>query len=529
MARIIPHLASPAHTPFPARTPSPTRRPSLPGIEDLRCGRTPSTHEARQSIEEHSKGLRLEQERIDAEQERIDAELNRLHAEQERINTEQERIDAELRRLHAELQRLSTQRQDVTRELEINQALLAPVHRLFPELLSEVFMHAIQNSRPCTKFAVRVLCSVCTTWRATARDTPSLWTSIDLEFTDRINDHILYLQLELSRQLSLKVLGWRLYPSRLAAEQRVVFDGLSDADASRVEEIEVAGDGDLLSLLRLRKLPTLQVATVEVLDYCAPNALGFLASAPVLRSLSMLIVYQCVDNDVISGFPVPTLPTFPCVTRLQLFIANDFPVSAFFPALSKLAPSLRDLKIIAGEVAGWDETKPAIPCEMPVLRTVELQHYSHILLTYITAPALKDVTLHGDGLHPGEQDPTESLLDLLSRSRPSLRSFSLDDAMQGSADTLLKCIDRMEGLQRLSMEDNEYYGMADSPRMVTVLKELVCDENRPPILPELRSLSVHFQRGHPRMHPDIAAPLSQVRLSRKVPRVCAGRVVVAME
>ncbi|TRM57835.1 hypothetical protein BD626DRAFT_513664 [Schizophyllum amplum] len=513
MADIIAYLASPA------------RPPSLRGIEDLRCGRTPSTYEARQSIEERSKQLRLEQERIDAEKERIDAEKERIDAEQERIDAEQERLNAELERLNgelerlngelerlsAELQRLLTQRQDIARELEINQALLAPVHRLFPELLSEVFMHAVQDSPIWTQFVVCVLCSVCTTWRAVARDTPSLWTSIDMDYILGMFDPMLHLQLELSRQL----------PLIRRSSRQTLFEELSDAHLSR--------RGRALARLRLRNLPTLRVAEVNIDDSCALGALGFLASAPALRDLCICMVYQCTDDEVLSGFPVPSMPKFPCLTRLLLAINNDFPVSAYFAAISQLAPSLRDLEMVANEVSDWEETKPTITCEMPVLRTVDLEHYTHKFLTYITAPALQDVTLHGDALHLGEEDPTESLLDLLSRSRPSLRSFCLNDPMKGSADALLKCLDRLEGLQRLSMEDNEY-GATKSPRMAAVLQRLICDENRPPIVPELRSLSVRCRGDDSScLRPDVAVPLSQVRLSRKEPRVCAGRAVVALE
>lgn len=471
------------------------RSPSLAGIEDLRRGYTPSTHEARKLIEENTKQLLSEQELIDAE-----------------------------------LERLSARRRDISRELEINQALLAPVRKLFPELLSEVFKHAVQGSSTWTRFSLCVLCGVCTTWRAAARDTPLLWTSIDLDYIIDMDDPILHLQVQLSAQLPLRVYRWRNSTAgRISPE--AFFDALSDTDASRVEEIEIEYSGDKLSKMRARNFSRLLVAEVSIVDSCASGALGFLASAPALRDLCIAVGYPCSNDEVLLGSPVPAVPIFQCVTRLTLGINNDLPVSAFVSVLSQLAPTLNDLIIVSNEVSNWEEAERAVTFEMPVLCTVELEAYTHKVLTYITAPVLHTVTLNGDDLCLAEEDPTESLFDLLSRSRPPLRSFTLRDPMQGSADTLLNCIERMAGLQRLCMEDNKYRATS-SPRMVAVLEQLICDDKKPPMLPELRSLSVQFEgryRVSSHGRADVVAPLSQVRLSRKEPRVCAGQAVVALE
>ncbi|TRM57148.1 hypothetical protein BD626DRAFT_439970 [Schizophyllum amplum] len=429
------------------------------------------------------------------------------------------------------MQRLSLRRQEVARELDINHALLAPVHRLFPELLSEVFIHALQDpfNVQKTDFAVRVLCGVCTTWRAAARATPLLWTSIDLSYITSLEDPLLRLQLQLSGQLPLTVTA-KVQDQAMQLLLVAFFDGMSDEDASRVVEITVEDDGVVLSQLRSRHLATLRVADVNIWDTCTQGELGFLTSAPTVHKLTIGVQYECEDDDAALAFPVPVIPDLPCLTHLILAIENEFPVSAFLPAISQLAPVLRVLKMSSFEVSAWEETKPTVTCEMHVLHTLELQHYTHRFLTFITAPVLHAVTLIGDDAQLGKEDPTESLLDLLTRSPcPPLRSFALHDPMQGSASGLLRCIELMEGLQRLSIEDNEQ-GVTSSPRLVAVLQRLVCDENTPPMLPELRSLSVQCRGDKsPCVRSDVAAPLSQVRLSRKDPRVCAGRAVAALE
>ncbi|KAL1658429.1 hypothetical protein GGF50DRAFT_120867 [Schizophyllum commune] len=163
---------------------------------------------------------------------------------------------------------------------------------------------------------------------------------------------------------------------------------------------------------------------------------------------------------------------------------------------------------------------------MPALRSVALHMYTHRLLAHITAPALDSVFLYSD-MHC-EGDPTESLLDLVRRSKPPIRSFELQDVMHRPSEALVYCLKQMDGLRHLILDD-VLWEAGEVPRTMAVLKRLVCDEDRRPILPKLRSLSVQFRTGpQTSLLSEIRALLSSVRRSRREACICAGQAVVPL-
>ncbi|TFK40354.1 hypothetical protein BDQ12DRAFT_680803 [Crucibulum laeve] len=64
------------------------------------------------------------------------------------------------------------------------QSLLAPIRRLPPELLSEIFLHCVQPCdqfvKPSPKEAPMLLGQICASWRTLALSTPRLWSSLEL-------------------------------------------------------------------------------------------------------------------------------------------------------------------------------------------------------------------------------------------------------------------------------------------------------------------------------------------------------------
>lgn len=465
----------------------------------LQRGRSELSHESRRSIEERSHDLRSER---------------RL-------------IDAELERLQAEMHRLFDRRRYVDRELDVNQSMLAPIRKLPSELLSEIFTQAVLILPPdaWTCYVVRVLCNVCATWRDVARDTPFLWTAIDLELLEEGGAPLVHLQLNLSGRLGLKICASGNYKNLRASCREAFFAELSDVDAARINWLKVRDDGHGLSRLPARPFNDLRLADITVVDGYDPHALDFLNHAPALRNLTVYLDYQCTDDEVLQGFPVPHFPAFPCLTHLSLCFYNSFPVSAFVETLSNLAPSLCEIRMEATWDASWEERTPNTTCEMPALRTADLEVYTHRLLDYITAPVLDAVTLRGYC----STDPTESLLNLLSRSRPPLRAFSLDDLSRGTADTLLRCLNKMESLRELKIE-NDGYDAESVLRVAAMLRQLICEKDKRPALPELKTFSLNFRSADgPSIDLEVKSPLWLMRWSRRGPRVCAGRAVVALE
>lgn len=307
-----------------------------------------------------------------------------------------------------------------------------------------------------------------------------------------------------------------------------LFAQLSDVDATRIDSMFVGDDGRSLSRLPARQFSRLRLADVSIINNYNPHALDFLNYAPALRDLTISLLYDCTDDEVLHGFPIPRSPMFPHLTHLYLCFYNFFPISAFIETISRYAPSLREIATETSINAGWEETRPSAIFEMPALRTANLNYYTHRLLAYITAPVLDSVTFHTHIY--SDTDPTDSLLEFLSRSpKPSLRTVSLTDPLRGTADTLERCLERMEGMCELRVRDIGY-DATSAPRVVAMLRLLVCEEDKAPVLPELKVFSLEVSDANaPFIDSEIKPPLSLMRWSRRETRICAGCTVVALE
>ena len=93
------------------------------------------------------------------------------------------RLDGEITRLNAVLDGLTRKRDALQTYTHLHTALVAPIRRLPPEVLSEIFLHYndennISNFRLNT--APLQLGGVCSRWRTIALSTPRLWNSFAL-------------------------------------------------------------------------------------------------------------------------------------------------------------------------------------------------------------------------------------------------------------------------------------------------------------------------------------------------------------
>ncbi|KAL1722383.1 hypothetical protein EV715DRAFT_270388 [Schizophyllum commune] len=436
-----------------------------------------------------------------------------------------EQLQAEQAAIDAELQRLTARRQDIAHEM----SLLAPVNTLPTEILGEVFMTlACYTTYGNIDYIVCILCHVCTKWRTITMSMPMLWNSIDLAYIEDIADPFLSLQLQLSGSLPLHLKTEYGEPSNLQ-----LLNDLPDTITSRVESIRIEGDGGLLSTLCTSEFPSLVAADITILHQKSLDSLSYLARAPALRELDVTVSYPCTDADIANGtaFPITTHLGFDCLTQLTLCISNEFPICVFLPALSHLARTLQELNVLA-DWTDWEETVPAVACNMPVLHTVTTDHCAHRLLMLVTAPVL--ATLDISNYRHRYEDPAVSLLSLLCRSQPPIRSFRLYDPMDldiAGTDKILQCLERMDECRHLVLHDANW-DPDEAGRLVELLDGLTCVEGTPPLLPELNSFSVEFGRGwgrRPEVLSGVIPSLSRMRQSRENVRVCAGRTVAALK
>lgn len=111
------------------------------------------------------------------------AALKQRSADQERkLNS----LDMTINDLQNRLSQLSAQQKMLNKEVEVRKAFIAPIRRLLPEILQEIFIHCLpsaHNAVMSSKQAPLLLCRVCHRWRQIAYATPHLWASIHIAIT----------------------------------------------------------------------------------------------------------------------------------------------------------------------------------------------------------------------------------------------------------------------------------------------------------------------------------------------------------
>jgi hypothetical protein len=93
------------------------------------------------------------------------------------------RLDDEMSQLRMAMDHLATERQKLEMSLDEYRSLVAPIRRIPPEMLCEMFMHCLvdgPNSFDVTKAPLH-LTFVCSKWRRVAISSPRLWSYISLD------------------------------------------------------------------------------------------------------------------------------------------------------------------------------------------------------------------------------------------------------------------------------------------------------------------------------------------------------------
>ncbi|KII90680.1 hypothetical protein PLICRDRAFT_106792, partial [Plicaturopsis crispa FD-325 SS-3] len=106
----------------------------------------------------------------------IEVEAARLNAEKTKAHIAE--IDAELDRLDAYTRRVKQKRLALVQSLHHDLAIISPLNRFPPELLSEIFIHCLPSrgpSLPLHLHAPALLTHICSYWRSVAVTMPRLW------------------------------------------------------------------------------------------------------------------------------------------------------------------------------------------------------------------------------------------------------------------------------------------------------------------------------------------------------------------
>ena len=358
-----------------------------------------------------------------------------IHQQDEQLKS----IDDEIAQLRVRLHALEQQRPEVAKSRRLHQAFLAPIRKLAPELLGEVFIqyglgvwNALKNDWAVLGWPAHtsdfrlLLLQVCQRWRRIAIGTPGLWTLLPINFSPQIPRSRVQICLDNSGCLPIQVhLANHNYEA--SPKIRLLLDNFH-----RVQEIKGCISPLIEEILRpgFMFLPTpLRLTVVHVIwrkGSSGPSEderihLKRIIQAPPIESLEL--------KDCAFLFSVFCRKP----EKLQHLVVDETSVfDMYIPALLDVLPfssSLRSLDLLLPkEMMAIREDVRAIT--LPHLRSLSVtgpvEHVSHFLAV-LGVPSLDRLTLCS-GRFPRAADvtlriPTQSFLQ---GDPPPLRSLTLD-------------------------------------------------------------------------------------------------------
>ncbi|KAJ7609034.1 hypothetical protein FB45DRAFT_1127782 [Roridomyces roridus] len=277
-------------------------------------------------------------------------------------------LDAEISRLRDRLEQLTSERTQLSEYHSQYVPILSPLRRLPTEVLAEIFLrtlpsfHERSGDISDTQRSPWTVCQVSRRWRGIALSTPSLWTTVHIDFVhDEHQAHSdVEIQLQRSRTLNLEV----------------HFFGRDEADPA--EQLELF---DLLS----RHSARWETLNIQLSSALVPRLAQLRGRLPSLRRLWLQWDSEQMDAGVNSESRfVPILVPAHQLTTYRL----HGPLKMHLHVL-KLAPNIVEARIVtAFDEEPWPEPGP---------QTIELLHLQRLhvsdegLLDYLRAPHLAEI------------------------------------------------------------------------------------------------------------------------------------------
>ncbi|TRM55684.1 hypothetical protein BD626DRAFT_523456 [Schizophyllum amplum] len=420
----------------------------------------------------------------------------------------------------------------------------APVHRLPPELLSEIFVHLTESNllgynsqKEGRNYAAHLIATtvacVCVSWRAAALATPRLWSRIHVDEQTRHLDAYVRTCISRSRKHGLEIV------CTAARHLPAVIAGILP-HAPRWESISLGGFfKDFCSIAPGHHFARLRDASLSI-NSLVDNEAGtfeFLANAPSLRQVRL--------NAMETIYHEPTkLPSSWQLARLHLDLDDICHLRPLVATLAQYQATLEDLICAFDDDIRSSTLEGVIdPIQLPVLGSIELSRHAFMLFSYLNAPKISEIifidTEARNGLPYGR---LLTFLTLPSSPLTHLRRLRLMETYHAfdeeTSEGLLRCLELMDELQELdvscSAQSTFAFGYPDwmgEDMSLTLWTGLTVREGRRPVLPNLLVLRLYLgtewltDQQRREQHDS----LTVMALSRKRARVVQGRQVVALE
>lgn len=336
------------------------------------------------------------------------------------------RCDAEVNRLREEIERLNAHRRAEEMDIKASRALLSPLRRFPPELLSEIFLYSLSPSSSHT--APLILCWVCQKWRNAALSSPALWSSPRVNISRHTSPskalakRWLYEHwLTHSRQLPLDIhMSW---PDDDDASK---FRPLCDMFLTHTSRWKRIHFFSLSHTLRLPELPACSAPLLETAYF------GFIllhwGEAEMEWALKILRPATQLRTLTWRGPAYPLLElSLPKLTKVALNVDGGIPILHLI-RLCHLAPLLEGCTVEFS--VGTDAEDGILLQGLDIVHTrlkildittFEDAQRLDLLFDLMTLPALEEITILAEFSHW----PAGSFSSFLTRSSCSLSSLAM--------------------------------------------------------------------------------------------------------
>ncbi|KAJ7472237.1 hypothetical protein B0H11DRAFT_1866917 [Mycena galericulata] len=321
-------------------------------------------------------------------------------------------------------------------------AIVYPVLTLPPEVVSEIFMHCLCDTRARPNFAEAplLLCNICSLWRTIAILTPGLWSALELTFKFSLfgTNLVDLLELWLSRSGSHPLSVSMCYDEYTAANRR---QGLTQVVKLLMRHAHHWEDADLrlpdASELHQFKGYFPALKTLSVAHSVKPTIPPVTAFTDAPRLSHAQLSLGCSLNPIV--LPWPQLAVLRCESLLV------------YDCLTMLRETSQIVELTVYLKEGGPPF-PASPLILPTLRFLHLlREECHMdLLQHLTLPALETLSISF------ENADIPRFLTFLSRSACSLQRI-IFDAWPFDQIELIKCLEAMPSLQELKLWRPQYF------------------------------------------------------------------------
>ncbi|KAJ7758718.1 hypothetical protein B0H16DRAFT_1416183 [Mycena metata] len=424
------------------------------------------------------------------------------------------RYDVEVGRIETILDQLLFQRGSLARHVDRYKSIVAPIRRLPPELLIEIF--DLCGHPSAADLNLLPVSQVCSYWRRIAVGTPSLWSHLDLDVklwrSSGLTSRTLLARLDSSLQrggnvpLTLQVDLQRDDPYDINIVKTLV------KYAPRWRHLHFSGELESFAFLTsvtpdLPLLDSLSISDVGEFEI----ELDFFERAAGLRSFTFKGEVSRIPTVRWEGLQSFQYRDLGGVLELSgpLSLMCRLPPGAKFSAVldtSKVDVLFPDSPQIVSDVGSFSLALYIQPFHE------QINGVLGEIFGAITLPRLQSLTLHHEWYTLSPVWSPTSFFDFASRSSLHTNLIQLDLRIIISEDELLQCLVVLPLLQHLTIADSVGYG---TPPLVTdhLLRRLAWISDEDCLIPRLHSFTCTSLRTF------TDEVLSEFLTSRAVPRL----------